>query len=94
MGLNGIEGPHKGWFWEGTLQGGGVLNDMMCHSVEAARFLLTEPDTPQTSLIPIKVFLFDSNKTPNFNIQTLYYNNGENMYANSEEGEEKLSFDF
>ena len=27
-------GPHAPWFWRGDLQGGGVLNDMMCHSVE------------------------------------------------------------
>ncbi len=25
-------GPHGPWFWQGALQGGGVLNDMMCHS--------------------------------------------------------------
>ncbi|MEP6692484.1 MAG: Gfo/Idh/MocA family oxidoreductase, partial [Gemmatimonadaceae bacterium] len=25
-------GPHMPWFWQGRLQGGGVLNDMMCHS--------------------------------------------------------------
>src|SRR2546425_6638734 len=25
-------GPHMPWFWQGKLQGGGVLNDMMCHS--------------------------------------------------------------
>ncbi len=43
-------GPHRSWFWEGTQQGGGVLLDMMCHSVEAARFLLTEPDTDRSSL--------------------------------------------
>ena len=24
-------GPHMPWFWRGDLQGGGVLNDMMCH---------------------------------------------------------------
>jgi predicted dehydrogenase len=36
-------GPHKAWFWQGELQGGGVLNDMMCHSVEVTRFLLTQP---------------------------------------------------
>ena len=24
-------GPHSPWFWQGELQGGGVLNDMMCH---------------------------------------------------------------
>ena len=27
-------GPHSRWFWQGELQGGGVLNDMMCHSIE------------------------------------------------------------
>lgn len=43
-------GPHNRWFWQGELQGGGVLNDMMCHSVEAARFLLTEPGAPRDSL--------------------------------------------
>ena len=43
------------WFWEGELQGGGVLNDMMCHSVEVARFMLTEPGKPRESLTPIKV---------------------------------------
>ena len=25
------------WFWQGELQGGGVLNDMMCHSLEVGR---------------------------------------------------------
>lgn len=39
-------GPHRAWFWRGSLQGGGVLSDMMCHSVEAARYLLTPPDRP------------------------------------------------
>ncbi|OGU66790.1 MAG: dehydrogenase [Stygiobacter sp. RIFOXYC12_FULL_38_8] len=48
-------GPHSPWFWEGTLQGGGVMNDMMCHSVEVARFLLTDPTKPRTSLTPVKV---------------------------------------
>lgn len=43
-------GPHKPWFWQGEKQGGGVLSDMMCHSVEVARFLLTEPGKPRTSL--------------------------------------------
>jgi predicted dehydrogenase len=36
-------GPHEAWFWSGQRQGGGVLNDMLCHSVEAARHLLTKP---------------------------------------------------
>jgi len=48
-------GPHMPWFWDGVLQGGGVLNDMMCHSVETARYLLTDPDAPCTSLTPRKV---------------------------------------
>lgn len=43
-------GPHAAWFWKGELQGGGVLNDMMCHSIETARYLLTEPGKPRTSL--------------------------------------------
>ncbi len=48
-------GPHMPWFWEGTLQGGGVLNDMMCHSVEEARFMLTPPGAPRETLIPTSV---------------------------------------
>ena len=48
-------GPHMPWFWEGELQGGGVLNDMMCHSVEEARFMLTEPGKSRDSIKPISV---------------------------------------
>jgi predicted dehydrogenase len=48
-------GPHMPWFWEGELQGGGVLNDMMCHSVEEARFMLTPPGADRGVLTPIKV---------------------------------------
>ncbi|MCK5651446.1 MAG: Gfo/Idh/MocA family oxidoreductase, partial [Gemmatimonadetes bacterium] len=48
-------GPHMPWFWEGELQGGGVLNDMMCHSVEVARHLLTPPGMPRDVLTPVKV---------------------------------------
>ncbi len=43
-------GPHEPWFWIGHRQGGGVLSDMMCHSVEVARFLLTKPGQPRSSL--------------------------------------------
>ncbi|MBT5435714.1 MAG: Gfo/Idh/MocA family oxidoreductase [Rhodospirillaceae bacterium] len=43
-------GPHEPWFWQGERQGGGVLLDMMCHSVEVARFLLTGPDETRDSL--------------------------------------------
>ncbi len=45
-------GPHEPWFWKGREQGGGVLNDMMCHSIEAARFLLTDPRKGRDSLKP------------------------------------------
>lgn len=48
-------GPHMPWFWQGAEQGGGVLNDMMCHSVEVARFLLTDPAKPRGSIRPVKV---------------------------------------
>jgi predicted dehydrogenase len=49
-------GPDTGWFWDGMRQGGGVLNDMMCHSVEAARFMLTPPGTsPSDWLTPRSV---------------------------------------
>ncbi len=43
-------GPHMPWFWSGERQGGGVLNDMLCHSFEAARFLLTGPDEKREAL--------------------------------------------
>lgn len=48
-------GPHEPWFWSGKQQGGGVLNDMMCHSLEAARFLLTDPAKKRDSLTPRSV---------------------------------------
>ena len=53
-------GPHMPWFWEGELQGGGVLNDMMCHSVEEARFMLTEPGKSRESLTPKSVNAYAS----------------------------------
>ena len=49
-------GPHKAWFWDGAKQGGGVLSDMMCHSVEAGRYLLTPPGVdPADWLTPVSV---------------------------------------
>ncbi|BDG29990.1 Gfo/Idh/MocA family protein [Thermus thermophilus] len=45
-------GPHRPWFWRGDLQGGGVLSDMMCHSVAAGWFLLTPLGDPMTRLRP------------------------------------------
>jgi predicted dehydrogenase len=53
-------GPHMPWFWDGTLQGGGVLNDMMCHSVEEARFMLTPPGAPRSALKPVKITAYAS----------------------------------
>ncbi|MEZ5293269.1 MAG: Gfo/Idh/MocA family oxidoreductase [Vicinamibacterales bacterium] len=43
-------GPHEPWFWQGEQQGGGVLNDMMCHSLEVGRYLLTKPGAPRDSI--------------------------------------------
>jgi len=48
-------GPHMPWFWQGSLQGGGVLNDMMCHSVEVVRHLLTKPGSPRSSIKPKRI---------------------------------------
>jgi predicted dehydrogenase len=48
-------GPHMPWFWRGELQGGGVLNDMMCHSVLVVRHLLTEPGRPLATVRPVSV---------------------------------------
>jgi|SRR5579859_3134767 len=48
-------GPHMPWFWQGKLQGGGVLNDMMCHSALVVRHLLTEPGAPAASVRPVKI---------------------------------------
>jgi predicted dehydrogenase len=48
------------WFWEGELQGGGVLNDMMCHSVEEARFMLTAPNASRDSITPLTVNAYAS----------------------------------
>jgi predicted dehydrogenase len=48
-------GPHAPWFWNGEQQGGGVLNDMMCHSVLVVRQLLTPPGESLTTLVPKRV---------------------------------------
>lgn len=48
-------GPHMPWFWRGDLQGGGVLNDMMCHSALVVRHLLTKPGAPLASVKPVRV---------------------------------------
>jgi predicted dehydrogenase len=48
-------GPHMPWFWRGDLAGGGVLNDMMCHSIEVGRYMLTEPGKARGSITPTAV---------------------------------------
>src|SRR5215472_1208008 len=48
-------GPHAPWFWRGALQGGGVLNDMMCHSIALIRALLTAPGAAYSNLKPVRV---------------------------------------
>ena len=48
-------GPHMPWFWQGRLQGGGVLNDMMCHSALVVRHLLTQPGESLRTVKPKRV---------------------------------------
>ena len=48
-------GPHAPWFWRGDLQGGGVLNDMMCHSALVVRHLLTKPGESLATVKPRRV---------------------------------------
>ena len=48
-------GPHMPWFWRGDLQGGGVLNDMMCHSALVIRHLLTKPGESLETVRPTRV---------------------------------------
>jgi predicted dehydrogenase len=48
-------GPHMPWFWQGKLQGGGVLNDMMCHSALVVRHLLTRPGESLRTVKPKRV---------------------------------------
>ncbi len=48
-------GPHAPWFWKGELQGGGVLNDMMCHSALLVRHLLTKPGASASSVRPARI---------------------------------------
>jgi predicted dehydrogenase len=48
-------GPHAPWFWQGKMQGGGVLNDMMCHSALVVRYLLTKPGEPLSTVKPKRI---------------------------------------
>jgi predicted dehydrogenase len=78
-------GPHMPWFWEGELQGGGVLNDMMCHSVETARYLLTPPDAPRNTLMPAKISAYTNClkwQRPEYAKHLAEYSKGKLDYAN------------
>jgi predicted dehydrogenase len=48
-------GPHEGWFWDPTRQGGGVLSDMGCHSIATGWHVLTPTDKPLTFLEPVEI---------------------------------------
>jgi predicted dehydrogenase len=48
-------GPHEGWFWDPTRQGGGVLCDMGCHSIAIGWYTLTPIGKPLTFLQPVSV---------------------------------------
>lgn len=48
-------GPHEGWFWDPTRQGGGVLSDMGCHSIAVGWYVLTPYGKPVTFLQPVAV---------------------------------------
>ena len=48
-------GPHEGWFWDPTKQGGGVLCDMGCHSIAVGWYVLTPDGKPATFLEPQEV---------------------------------------
>ena len=48
-------GPHEGWFWDPTRQGGGVLCDMACHSIAVAWYMLTPAGEAVDFLEPVSV---------------------------------------
>jgi predicted dehydrogenase len=48
-------GPHSGWFWDPTRQGGGVMSDMGCHCLAVGRHVLTPPGKPVDFLQPQSV---------------------------------------
>jgi predicted dehydrogenase len=48
-------GPHSDWFWDPVRQGGGVLNDMGCHSIAVGWFTLTPHGKGLTFLRPESV---------------------------------------
>lgn len=48
-------GPHSAWFWDGQKQGGGVLTDMLCHSLSGNEVLLSDPEVASSDVTPVSV---------------------------------------
>ncbi|MFA6255316.1 MAG: Gfo/Idh/MocA family oxidoreductase [Patescibacteria group bacterium] len=48
-------GPHEGWFWDATRQGGGVLSDMACHTIAVLWRLLTPVGKDLRFLRPVSI---------------------------------------
>lgn len=48
-------GPHSAWFWDPTKQGGGVFEDMGCHSASVGWYLGNPKDKPVNFLRPHRV---------------------------------------
>lgn len=48
-------GPHEGWFWDPTRQGGGVLSDMGCHSIAVSWYVLNPLGTAPDYLKPVSI---------------------------------------
>lgn len=48
-------GPHNAWFWDPTLQGGGVLSDMGCHCLAVGWYVLTPDGNTPRHLEPVTV---------------------------------------
>jgi predicted dehydrogenase len=48
-------GPHSAWFWDGELQGGGALTDMLCHALAGNHVLLSDPERDDGGLEPVSV---------------------------------------
>ena len=48
-------GPHHGWFWDPTRQGGGALCDLACHSIAIGWYVLTPPGRDPVFLEPVNI---------------------------------------
>jgi predicted dehydrogenase len=48
-------GPHSGWFWDPTQQGGGVMSDMGCHCLAVGWYALIPLGKPVRFLEPESV---------------------------------------